>query len=104
MSISDRLLDYDYNMACSSSHSSSSVSPTPLLFSDKSSYLLSHFTSSDKFSHPHKHFLASITTVSEASRFSKIVADPIWHVAMKLEIDALEKNKTCDIVHFSQGK
>lgn len=59
--------------------------------------------SCDKFSDPHKQFLAVVTTVSKLTRFFEAVANPKWCDAMKLDID-VEKNKTWDIVSLPQGK
>lgn len=60
--------------------------------------------SCDKFFELHKQFLAIVAAVFEPTKFSKEITNLKWYEAMKLEIEALGKNKTWDIVPLPLGK
>lgn len=49
-------------------------------------------------------FLASVSTVSELTRFSYAVSNPKWHAAVKYEINALENNVTWEMTPLTWGK
>ncbi|XP_074297622.1 uncharacterized protein LOC141628364 [Silene latifolia] len=69
-------------------------SPTTANSVSGSSYPLSHFVKYDKFSQPHRHFLAAITRDIEPRSFKEAMGDARWRKAMSEEIIALESNKT----------
>ena len=82
----------------SSSQSSSMVQGTSSL------YPLSDYVSDDCFSAGHKAFLAAITANDEPKHFKEAVRIKVWNDAMFKEVDALEINKTWDIVDLPPGK
>ncbi|KAG7552999.1 Retrotransposon Copia-like N-terminal [Arabidopsis thaliana x Arabidopsis arenosa] len=81
----------------SASLSSSTVQGT-------SSYPLTDYVSDDCFSPGHKVFLAAITANVEPKNFKEAVQVKVWNDAMFKEVDALEINKTWDIVDLPPGK
>lgn len=52
----------------------------------------------------HKQFLAFVTADYEPTQFSDAVFNPKWWEAMRLEIDALEKNGTWELTQLPIGK
>ncbi|KAG7536483.1 GAG-pre-integrase domain [Arabidopsis suecica] len=81
----------------SASLSSSTVQGT-------SSYPLTDYVSDECFSPGHKVFLAAITANVEPKNFKEAVQVKVWNDAMFKEVDALEINKTWDIVDLPPGK
>ena len=67
-------------------------------------YPLSHFVSFDKFSPTHKNFLVNLHIVSIPNTLSEALNSEEWRQAMKIEMDALEKNKTWELVELPRGK
>ena len=65
---------------CSSAQSYFSRAPYPI----------THYVNCEKFSLPHRHFLATITTEKEPLNFHEAVKDARWKEAMQYEIQALE--------------
>lgn len=57
-------------------------------------YSIAHFVNCDKFSVPHRAFLAVIDTELEPRSFKEAMEYSGWREAMKKEIGALEDNKT----------
>jgi hypothetical protein len=60
-------------------------------------YPLAHYVNYDKFSLPHKNFLAAITTEKEPVYFHEAVKDERWRAAMQEEIQALQTNETWEV-------
>lgn len=48
--------------------------------------------------------MASITAGVEPKFFRDAVAEKVWRDAMRVEVDALEINKTWDLTHLPPGK
>ena len=67
-------------------------------------YPISHFVSLEKFSSSHRSFLISLNTISIPTTLSEALSSENWKQAMNLEMEALEKNKTWDLVDLPTGK
>ena len=67
-------------------------------------YSLTNFISDDKFSAGHRAYLAAITSNVEPKSFKDAVRVKVWNDAMFKEVDALEINKTWDIVDLPPRK
>ena len=65
---------------------------------------LSNFVSLEKFSSSHKSFLISLNTIFIPTTLSEALSSEKWKQAMNLEMEALEKNKTWDLVDLPIGK
>ena len=65
---------------------------------------MAHYVSCEKFSLPHRHFLAAITAGTEPKAFAEAVKSPQWHDAMQQEIQALENNGTWSVQVLPPGK
>ena len=57
-------------------------------------YPLSHFVSYEKLSSSHKSFLIHLNTVTFPKTVSEALGSKEWIEAMRVEMDALKKNKT----------
>ncbi|KAL9237818.1 hypothetical protein vseg_012322 [Gypsophila vaccaria] len=79
-------------------------SPTTANSVSGSSYPLSHFVNYDKFSPPHRHFIAAITRDMEPRSFKEAMGDARWRKAMSEEIAALESNNTWTVSDLPSGK
>jgi len=58
----------------------------------------------DKFSLPHKNFLAAITTEKEPAYFHEAVKEERWRTSMQEEIQALQTNETWEVQSFPPGR
>ncbi|XP_074266702.1 uncharacterized protein LOC141589983 [Silene latifolia] len=67
-------------------------------------YPISHYINSSKFSTNHRAFLTAVTKNYEPSTFNDAMQDDHWRNAMKLEIDALEKNNTWTLEQLPPNK
>lgn len=67
-------------------------------------YPLTHFLSFKKFSPAHRAFLVSLNTISIPTTVSEALTDEKWKQAMNVEMEALEKNKTWELVKLPTGK
>ncbi|KAK9715248.1 hypothetical protein RND81_06G152600 [Saponaria officinalis] len=67
-------------------------------------YPLAHVLSCDKFSVAHRSFVAAVDSCVEPSSFREAMKDKRWQEAMNLEIDALVRNGTWDVVDLPAGK
>ncbi|XP_074315387.1 uncharacterized protein LOC141651581 [Silene latifolia] len=67
-------------------------------------YPLAHVITCDKFSMRHRAFVAAVDSCVEPTSFGEAVKDIRWCEAMILEIDALLRNGTRDVVDLPAGK
>nr|AAO20078.1 putative polyprotein [Oryza sativa Japonica Group] len=65
---------------------------------------ISNYVSYDSLSSTYKAFIASLDSVQIPKDWREAKQDPRWHQAMLDELEALEKNKTWDLVPFPKGK
>ncbi|XP_074306647.1 uncharacterized protein LOC141641902 [Silene latifolia] len=97
--ISARAKDEVVNSTPDSSHSS-----TPDSSSSGTPYSLANYIDSHSFSAKHRVFLAAITENVEPPSFKEAIRDEKWCVAMKDEIDALERNETWELTTLPPDK
>ena len=57
-------------------------------------YPLSLTLSYSKLSNAHRAFSVTLSIAKEPTSYAKALLDPLWQAAMKVEIDALQANKT----------
>ncbi|CAL2253642.1 unnamed protein product [Prunus armeniaca] len=67
-------------------------------------YPLSNFLSYSKLSTPHRAFLAAVSGHREPTSYAQAAQDPLWQQAMKVELDALQHNKTWSLVPLPAGQ
>ena len=67
-------------------------------------YPLTHFLSFKKFSPSHRAFFVSLNTISIPTIVSEALTNEKWKQAMNVEMKALEKNKTWELVKLPIGK
>lgn len=67
-------------------------------------YPLSHYVSFEEFSSSHKSFLVSLNTISVPKPLRKALYNEEWRNAMRVEMEALEKNKTWELLSLPEGK
>ena len=67
-------------------------------------YPLSHFMSYDKLSNNHRSFLTHLSTITIPKTANEALDSKEWREAMKVEMDALEKNETWDLVELPKEK
>ncbi|GAA0144177.1 transmembrane signal receptor [Lithospermum erythrorhizon] len=67
-------------------------------------FLITNYVSYNNFSVKYCSFLANVTSTIEPKTYKEVVKDQCWHKAMQVEIDALEKNHTWDIVALPRDK
>ena len=67
-------------------------------------YPLSHFMSFDKFSPAHKAFLVSLNSITVPETLSEALSQEEWRKAMRVEMEALEKNQTWEVTELPKGK
>lgn len=70
----------------------------------KTPYPLTNYISDDKFSSAHQVFLAVVVAAVEPTSYKQAIQDPRWTGAMGTEVDALEVNRTWDVVDLPPGK
>ena len=58
----------------------------------------------EKLSSGYKSFLIHLNTITIPKTVSEALGSKEWKEAMKVEMDALEKNNTWDLVELPQGK
>lgn len=62
------------------------------------------FMSYKNLSHSHRAFFTSLNKISIPKTLSKALGDVNWQNVMKVLMEALEKNKTWDLVKLPRGK
>nr|KYP52900.1 Retrovirus-related Pol polyprotein from transposon TNT 1-94 [Cajanus cajan] len=67
-------------------------------------YPLANYLSFRNFSPTHKAFLTSLNTTTTPTSLSEALSDKKWKQAMDVEMEALEKNSTWDLVALPNGK
>lgn len=67
-------------------------------------YPLSHYVSLNHFSPSHKNFIVNLNAISVPNTLSEALTKSEWRNAMREEMEALEKNKTWEIVERLKGK
>ena len=67
-------------------------------------YLLAKSMSFQKFSLPHRSFLVNLNAISIPGTLSETLSNEEWKKAMGIEMEALEKNRTWEIVNLSRDK
>ncbi|KAL6346077.1 hypothetical protein AAG906_025357 [Vitis piasezkii] len=67
-------------------------------------YPLSHFVSYDKLSSSHRNFLTSLDTIAIPKTLFEALNSKKWKQAMRVEMEALEKNRIWDVVELPSEK
>ena len=67
-------------------------------------YPLSNYLSFKNFSPTHKTFLVNLNTISIPTTLSEALSNEKWKQAMNIEMEALNKNKTWELVPLPAGK
>lgn len=67
-------------------------------------YPLSNYLTYDNTSAKYECYVSKFSNLVEPSSFREVPMDPRWVDAMKLEIKALDDNKTWDVVELPSGR
>ena len=67
-------------------------------------YPHAHFLSFKNFSPSHIAFLVSLNTITIPTTLPETLSNEKWKQAMNVEMEALEKNKTWELVKLPAGK
>ena len=67
-------------------------------------YPLSHFVSFQRFTLNHKSFLSTLNNILIPNSLSKALSKRKWRLVMEAEMDALQKNKTWELVDLPSSK
>ncbi|KAJ3687146.1 hypothetical protein LUZ61_016310 [Rhynchospora tenuis] len=95
-----KLQDYIcYTAQCNPSY----AHPTSTV-SSGNPYPIAHYVNCNNFSIAHRKFLAAVTAKKEPEYFGEAMKDDKWREAMRVEIDALERNGTWTIENLPYGK
>ncbi|CAL8994313.1 unnamed protein product [Prunus brigantina] len=70
----------------------------------KSKYPISHFVSTHRLSKSYASYLCQLSSVCVPTKLQDALSNPKWMDAMNVEMDALNKNKTWDLVPLPRGK
>ncbi|CAL9017645.1 unnamed protein product [Prunus brigantina] len=70
----------------------------------KSKYPISHFVSTHRLSKSYASYLCQLSSVCVSTKLQDALSNPKWMDAMNVEMDALNKNKTWDLVPLPRGK
>lgn len=77
---------------------------SPTLVQGKTPYPIVNYISDDQFTPAHQVFLAAVVAGVEPKTYKQAAQDPRWTNAMGSEVDALEINRTWDVVDLPVGK
>ncbi|XP_070050351.1 uncharacterized mitochondrial protein AtMg00820-like [Nicotiana tomentosiformis] len=72
--------------------------------SSKCNYPISNFLSYEKMSSKYRSYMSVYLVLKEPYNFKEVVKDERWITTMKQEIQALEDNKTWEVVDLPPGK
>lgn len=67
-------------------------------------FVQSYIVSFHRISLSHKTCLTNLTTIPITETLSKALSNGEWIKVMKVEVDALEKNRTSELVELPNGK
>ncbi|KAM1494901.1 hypothetical protein ACFXTO_029686 [Malus domestica] len=70
----------------------------------KAKYPIKNYVSSHRLSQPYASYICQLSSVSIPTKLQDALSDPKWVNAMKVEMEALEKNSTWDLVPLPNGK
>ncbi|PRQ43410.1 putative RNA-directed DNA polymerase [Rosa chinensis] len=70
----------------------------------KAKYPITNYVSTHRLSESYASFVFQLSTIVIANKVQEALADPKWTEAMKVEMEALEKNDTWEQVPKPQGK
>ncbi|KAI5348930.1 hypothetical protein L3X38_001817 [Prunus dulcis] len=70
----------------------------------KSKYLISHYVSTHCLSKSYASYLCQLSSICVPTKLQDALSNPKWMDAMNVVMDALNKNKTWDLVHLPRGK
>ncbi|XP_074299960.1 uncharacterized protein LOC141631152 [Silene latifolia] len=93
-----------YILDTTHSPSPSPSPPSSPTSSSGTSYHLANYLNCNLFSEKHRNFLAAVTMGVEPPSFKEAIRDDGWCEAMKLEIDALERNDTWELSDLPPNK
>ncbi|XP_074315329.1 uncharacterized protein LOC141651520 [Silene latifolia] len=93
-----------YILDTTHSPSPSPSPPSSPTSSSGTSYHLANYINCNSFSERHRNFLATVTMGVEPPSFKDAIRDDGWCEAMKLEIDALERNATWELSDLPPDK
>ncbi|XP_074276256.1 uncharacterized protein LOC141600007 [Silene latifolia] len=93
-----------YVLDTTHSPSPSPSPPSSPTSSSGTSYHLANYLNCNLFSEKHRNFLAAVTMGVEPPSFKEAIRDDGWCEAMKLEIDALERNDTWELSDLPPNK
>ncbi|KAM1164645.1 hypothetical protein ACFX13_024764 [Malus domestica] len=70
----------------------------------KAKYPINNYMSTHCLSKPYASYICQLSNVSILTKLQDVLSDPKWVNAMKVEMEALEKNSTWDLVPLPNGK
>ncbi|KAM1320480.1 hypothetical protein ACFX2H_005359 [Malus domestica] len=70
----------------------------------KAKYHINNYVSTHRLSKPYASYICQLSSVSIPTKLQDALSDPKWVNAMKVEMEALEKNSTWDLVPLPNGK
>ncbi|KAJ4769875.1 Retroelement pol polyprotein-like [Rhynchospora pubera] len=95
-----KLQDY----ICYTTQSNPSYAHPTSTVSSGNPYPIAHYVNCNNFSIAHRKFLAAVTVKKEPEHFGEAMKDDKWREAMRVEIEALERNGTWTIENLPHGK
>jgi hypothetical protein len=95
------LLDYHCNLITNYVHHASQHNSQS---SSDCKFPLSSFISYDNLSSAHKHYALNISTITEPTSYEEAMSNENWKNAINVELSALVKNKTWDLVQLPNHK
>ena len=70
----------------------------------KAKYPINNYVSTHRLSKPYESYICQLSSVSIPTKLQAALFDPKWVNAMRVEMEALEKNSTWDLVPLPNGK